>query len=95
MQRVLILMNDKALEKVQGNADIHTLNYYEFNKVMNQMKENDTIFLTYDNMISDFIVKMLDIDFDLEYKNLKVKRNDIVVGCHNDNDTTYTIFVKE
>lgn len=95
MQRVLILTNDKALEKVQGNADIHTLNYYEFNKVMNQMKENDTIFLTYDNMISDFIVKMLDIDFDLEYKNLKVKRNDIVVGCHNDNDTTYTILVKE
>lgn len=95
MQRVLILTNDKALEKVQGNADIHTLNYYEFNKVMNQMKENDTIFLTYDNMISDFIVKMLDIDFGLEYKNLKVKRNDIVVGCHNDNDTTYTIFVKE
>lgn len=95
MQRVLILTNDKALEKIQGNVDIHTVNYYEFNQIINQMKDNDTLFLTYDNMISDFIVKMLDVDFDLEYKNLKIKKCDIVIGCHNDNDTTYTIFVKE
>lgn len=95
MQRVLILTNDKVLEKIQGNVDIHTINYYEFNQLTSRMKENNTIFVTYDNMISNLIIKKLDVDFDLEYKNLKIEKNDIIIGCHNDNDTTYTVFVKE
>lgn len=95
MQRVIVLTNDKALEKVQGNVDIHTVNYYEFRKITKQMRENDTLFLTYDNMISEYTMKMLEIDFDLEYRSLKLKKNDIIIGCHNDNDTTYTIFIKE
>ena len=95
MQRVIVLTNDKALEKVQGNIDIHTVNYYEFRKITKQMRENNTIFLTYDNMISEYMMKMLEIDFDLEYRNLNIKKGDIIIGCHNDNDTTYTIFVKE
>lgn len=95
MRRILILTNDKALDKVQGNVDIHTVNYIELRKLAEIMKENNTIFLTYDNFISDYIKRYLDVDYDIKYKNLTIKKGDIVIGCHNDNDTTYTIFIKE
>ena len=95
MNKILILTNDKALEKVQGNVDIHTVNYIEFKNFIKIIKKNNTVFITYDNFLSEYIKRCLDIDYDIEYRNLNIKKGDIIIGCHNDNDTTYTIFVKE
>ena len=95
--RVLVLSNDVALERLSGKVvRMETLHFNEFmNDIVNTFDWNNTEYITYDNYLTNFLTIRLNIKKDIEYKNIEIKKNDIIIGTHNDNDTYYTIFIVE